>query len=42
VTLGFGARFLSPALRRPFTWRILDGLVALIMIEMGVRVLLGR
>lgn len=41
LTLGFGARFLSPVLRRPVAWRILDGLVALIMIEMGFRVLLG-
>jgi L-lysine exporter family protein LysE/ArgO len=42
VTLGFGARFLSPLLARPFAWRILDGLVALIMVEMGLRVLFGR
>jgi L-lysine exporter family protein LysE/ArgO len=41
MALGFGARFLSPVLRRPVAWRILDGLVALIMIEMGFRVLLG-
>jgi L-lysine exporter family protein LysE/ArgO len=42
LALGFGARFLSPVLRHPVAWRALDGLVALIMIEMGLRVLIGR
>ena len=39
--LGFGARLLSPALRRPAAWRVVDGLVAAIMIETGLRVLLS-
>jgi L-lysine exporter family protein LysE/ArgO len=41
IGLGFGARLLSPALRRPAAWRVVDGLVAAIMIETGLRVLLS-
>lgn len=29
--LGYGARILAPAFARPITWRILDGVIALIM-----------
>ncbi|MGO1318943.1 MAG: LysE/ArgO family amino acid transporter [Galactobacter sp.] len=29
--LGFGARLLRPVLAKPWTWRILDGIIALIM-----------
>ncbi|MGO3152964.1 MAG: LysE/ArgO family amino acid transporter [Galactobacter sp.] len=29
--LGFGARLLRPVLAKPWTWRILDGVIALIM-----------
>lgn len=30
-TLGFGARILAPLFRRPASWRVLDGLIAIIM-----------
>ena len=30
-SLAYGARFLSPFMRRPFSWKILDSLIALIM-----------
>jgi L-lysine exporter family protein LysE/ArgO len=39
--LGFGARLLSPLLRRPGAWRALDGFVAAVMTVTAVRVLLG-
>jgi L-lysine exporter family protein LysE/ArgO len=39
VALGFGARLLGPAFKRPGAWRVLDGLVALIMAGTGLRVL---
>nr|WP_314383710.1 LysE family transporter [uncultured Cardiobacterium sp.] len=29
--LGYGARLLIPLFRRPVTWRLLDGVIALIM-----------
>jgi L-lysine exporter family protein LysE/ArgO len=41
TALGFGARLLSPALRHPAAWRVIDGLVAAIMVLTGVRVLRG-
>lgn len=39
VALGYGARLLGPALKRPGAWRVLDALVALIMTGTGLRVL---
>ena len=30
-TLGFGARLLSPIFAKPFSWRVLDGVIALTM-----------
>jgi L-lysine exporter family protein LysE/ArgO len=41
AALGFGARLLAPVLRRPSAWRILDGFVALVMVQTAARVLLG-
>jgi L-lysine exporter family protein LysE/ArgO len=38
--LGFGARVLTPLLRRPAAWRTLDGLVAVIMTLTAVRIAL--
>lgn len=39
--LGFGGRLLRPVLARPGVWRVLDGLIALVMVGFGVRLLLG-
>jgi L-lysine exporter family protein LysE/ArgO len=41
VLLGFGARVLTPAFRRPWTWRLLDGVVgltvALVTVSLALR-----
>ncbi|WP_423918025.1 LysE/ArgO family amino acid transporter [Frigoribacterium sp. 2-23] len=39
--LGFGARLLRPFFARPVSWRILDGLIAVVMIGLGVRLAIG-
>lgn len=39
--LGFGAGLLAPLLGRPGAWRATDGLTALVMTGIGVRVLTG-
>jgi L-lysine exporter family protein LysE/ArgO len=39
--LGFGARVLRPFFSRPSSWRILDGLVAAVMLTLGLRLALG-
>ncbi|WP_264794913.1 LysE/ArgO family amino acid transporter [Arthrobacter mangrovi] len=39
--LGFGARLLRPFFARPMSWRILDGLIALVMFGLGLRMALG-
>lgn len=39
--LGFGARLLRPFFARPSSWRILDGLVAAVMLTLGVRLAVG-
>ncbi len=36
VSLGLGARRLAGLFATPMTWRILDGLIALMMIGLGV------
>lgn len=41
VSLGYGARLLSPLLRSPRTWHYVDGFVAVIMVVTAVRVLTG-
>ncbi|MFD5905694.1 LysE/ArgO family amino acid transporter [Streptomyces microflavus] len=41
TALGFGARLLSVALARPSSWRVLDGLVAAMMIGLGARLALA-
>ncbi len=38
--LGFGARLLAPLFARPIAWRILDGLIALIMFGLAVALVL--
>jgi L-lysine exporter family protein LysE/ArgO len=37
--LGFGARFLRPVFERPGAWRVLDSLIAVVMIGLGARLL---
>ncbi|MDP2803008.1 MAG: LysE/ArgO family amino acid transporter [Phreatobacter sp.] len=37
--LGFGARLLAPVFARPAAWRILDGLIAVIMVAIAVSLL---
>jgi L-lysine exporter family protein LysE/ArgO len=39
--LGFGARVLRPFFARPSSWRILDGLVAAVMLTLGLRLAVG-
>ncbi|MFG6467362.1 LysE/ArgO family amino acid transporter [Pelomonas baiyunensis] len=38
--LGFGAAAAAPRLRSPHTWRVVDGLVALLMAALGLQLLL--
>lgn len=42
TSLGFGARLLAPLFAKPFAWRILDGLIALVMIAIALSLLLVR
>jgi L-lysine exporter family protein LysE/ArgO len=35
--LGFGARFLAPVFARPLAWRVLDGLIAMVMWGLAAR-----
>lgn len=39
--LGFGARLLRPLFARPIAWRILDGLIALVMTAIAVSLIVG-
>ncbi|MCB0867725.1 MAG: amino acid transporter [Solirubrobacterales bacterium] len=39
--LGYGARLLKPLFARPAAWRVLDGLIAVIMTGLGVGLILG-
>jgi L-lysine exporter family protein LysE/ArgO len=39
--LGFGARLLRPVFARPGSWRILDGLIAVVMLVLGLRMAFG-
>jgi L-lysine exporter family protein LysE/ArgO len=41
AALGFGARLVAPLLRRPGAFRVLDGVVALVMVETAARVVAG-
>lgn len=40
--LGFGARLLAPVFARPIAWRVLDGIIAVVMITLAVLLLLAR
>jgi L-lysine exporter family protein LysE/ArgO len=39
--LGFGARLLRPLFERPGAWRVLDALIAVVMLALGLRLALG-
>nr|WP_237740828.1 LysE/ArgO family amino acid transporter [Arthrobacter crystallopoietes] len=39
--LGFGARLLRPVFAKPVAWRILDGLIAVVMFALGLRMAFG-
>jgi len=39
--LGFGARLLAPVFARPLAWRILDGLIAVVMFAIAVSLIVG-
>ena len=39
--LGFGARLLQPVFARPVAWRILDGVIAVVMVAIAASLLLG-
>ncbi|MFI6093967.1 LysE/ArgO family amino acid transporter [Lentzea sp. NPDC051213] len=41
VALGFGARLLSPLFAKPWAWRVLDGVIAAVMIGLGVTLIAG-
>ena len=41
TALGFGARLLAPLVARPIAWRILDGIIAVIMVVIALQLLLG-
>jgi L-lysine exporter family protein LysE/ArgO len=38
--LGFGARYLAPLFARPLAWRLLDGLIAVVMWSIAVSLLM--
>ena len=39
--LGFGARLLRPFFARPNSWRILDAVIAVVMLTLGIRMAVG-
>ncbi|WP_433953007.1 LysE/ArgO family amino acid transporter [Curtobacterium flaccumfaciens] len=39
--LGFGGRLLRPLFEKPLSWRVFDGLVAVVMLAFGVLLLVG-
>jgi len=39
--LGYGARMLKPLFARPAAWRVLDGLIAAVMVSLGVGLIAG-
>jgi len=41
AALGLGSRLLRPFFARPSSWRILDGLIAVVMTALGLKLLLG-
>lgn len=41
-SLGFSARLLRPFFARPSSWRILDGLIAVVMLTLGITLAVGQ
>ncbi|HEX7835041.1 MAG TPA: LysE/ArgO family amino acid transporter [Pseudolysinimonas sp.] len=41
TALGVGARLLAPVFARPLAWRILDGLIAVVMLAISVSLVVG-
>ncbi|NNU27962.1 LysE family transporter [Isoptericola sediminis] len=41
TALGYGARLLAPVLRRPGAWRVVDGVIAVIMVAVAVSLVAG-
>ncbi len=41
TALGFGARLLRPLFARPLAWRVLDAVIALVMVVVAVSLVLG-
>ena len=41
TALGFGARLLAPMFAKPIAWRILDGIIALVMVVIALQLLFG-
>ena len=39
--LGYGAKLLRPVFAKPGAWRVLDGLIAAVMLFLGARMALG-
>jgi L-lysine exporter family protein LysE/ArgO len=39
-SLGYGARLLAPLFARPASWRVLDGIIALVMASIAIKLLL--
>lgn len=42
TSLGFGARLLAPLFAKPLAWRILDGIIAVVMIAIALSLVLMR
>lgn len=40
--LGFGARLLAPVFEKPVAWRVLDSLIAVVMLALAASLLLGQ
>jgi L-lysine exporter family protein LysE/ArgO len=41
TALGFGARLLRPVFANPVAWRVLDAVIAVVMVGLGIRLLAG-
>jgi len=41
AALGFGARLLAPWFEKAIAWRILDSLIAIVMLSLALSLLLG-
>ena len=41
AALAYGARLLAPVLQRPNAWRVLDGVIALIMLAVAISLVAG-